>query len=267
MEEERFSLGKERYDAIKKYAKENKTTPFLVISTLYGVLIYRYFGQKDMSIGYPVNIRPKGFSDALGDYVSIYPLRIQINQQDNFKNLLARTSTEQKEDRKNLYLGVDDIIESLGRNVSKKDFNIVCGMTMLCDSSLSMKNTEIEVEISSGMEKRDLDLLFDLATESLECKLSYNRNLFMKRSASRLISNYCNLVDKIILDRTEEKVINIDFLIDEVKQKLLIEYNNTQTKYSQNKTIHQLFEDQVKKTPNNIAAVFEGQKITYNELN
>jgi amino acid adenylation domain-containing protein len=51
------------------------------------------------------------------------------------------------------------------------------------------------------------------------------------------------------------------------RHKILVEWNNTQTDYPKDKCIHQLFEEQVERTPNAIAVVFEDQQLTYHELN
>lgn len=51
------------------------------------------------------------------------------------------------------------------------------------------------------------------------------------------------------------------------RHQLLIEWNDTKTDYAKEKTLHQLFEEQVEKTPNNIAVVYEDQELTYQELN
>ncbi|MDM8557378.1 AMP-binding protein [Candidatus Parabeggiatoa sp. HSG14] len=54
---------------------------------------------------------------------------------------------------------------------------------------------------------------------------------------------------------------------DEEYQKILFEFNDTATDYPRDKTIVDLFEEQVDKTPNTIAIVFENQQLTYQELN
>jgi non-ribosomal peptide synthetase component F len=59
-------------------------------------------------------------------------------------------------------------------------------------------------------------------------------------------------------------VINSD---SEEYQKTVYDWNKSDAPYSDDKTIHQLFEEQVKKTPNNIALVFEGESLTYRTLN
>jgi non-ribosomal peptide synthetase component F len=51
------------------------------------------------------------------------------------------------------------------------------------------------------------------------------------------------------------------------RHKILVEWNNTQADYPKDKCIHQLFDEQVERTPNAIAVVFEKQQLTYDELN
>jgi non-ribosomal peptide synthetase component F len=59
----------------------------------------------------------------------------------------------------------------------------------------------------------------------------------------------------------------IDLISSEERNQLIFEFNDTKVDYPKNKTIIDLFEEQVKKTPDNIAIVFKDVKLTYNELN
>jgi len=57
-------------------------------------------------------------------------------------------------------------------------------------------------------------------------------------------------------------------LLTEIEQyQLLVDWNNTKKEYPLDKCIHQLFEEQVIKTPDAIAVELEGEKLTYQELN
>ena len=72
---------------------------------------------------------------------------------------------------------------------------------------------------------------------------------------------------KEIVNNIEVKISDIVILGKEEKQKLLVEFNNTSLEYKKEKTIQELFEEQVEKTPNNIAVTFEDKVLTYKELN
>ena len=66
---------------------------------------------------------------------------------------------------------------------------------------------------------------------------------------------------------TQEQVLDLSLLAAGEKEQLLKVWNNTKTNYPQDQCIHQLFEEQVKRTPDKIAVSFENKQITYQELN
>ncbi|MFX7824947.1 hypothetical protein ABTK20_21360, partial [Acinetobacter baumannii] len=51
---------------LKTFCKQYKTTPFLFFTSILSVLIYHYWRQKQITIGYPTNIRPIGYQKSLG---------------------------------------------------------------------------------------------------------------------------------------------------------------------------------------------------------
>jgi amino acid adenylation domain-containing protein len=69
------------------------------------------------------------------------------------------------------------------------------------------------------------------------------------------------------MDNEDGNIENIDFLTEDERHQLLVDFNDTKVDYPKDKTIIDLFEEQVQKTPNNVAVVFEGKELTYTELN
>ena len=74
------------------------------------------------------------------------------------------------------------------------------------------------------------------------------------------------MVEKII-ENTEFRVKEVNILTEQEKRQILYEFNDTKADYPKDKTIHQLFEEQVKRTPERIALVFNDKQLTYRELN
>jgi amino acid adenylation domain-containing protein len=72
---------------------------------------------------------------------------------------------------------------------------------------------------------------------------------------------------KISVANSEQQVDGSELLTDTKKHKLLVEWNNTTSDYPQDKCIHELFEATVERTPEAVAVVFEGEQLTYRELN
>ncbi|GAB4243264.1 MAG: hypothetical protein Kow0049_32760 [Stanieria sp.] len=124
--------------------------------------------------------------------------------------------------------------------------------------SLYKKNTQLEnfkLKLTCWQQQNDLITEFQ-----------YDSNKFDSETITRLARQYHTLIESIINNpaaTVEELTILDRGQIDQ----LLIEFNNNQTNYPQEQCIHQLFETQVTKTPNNIAVVFESEQLTYTELN
>ncbi len=81
-----------------------------------------------------------------------------------------------------------------------------------------------------------------------------------------MISHFKNIL-KAIAANKEIKLSEIDMLTKEEKEQILYQFNNTYADYPRDNTVHQLFEEQVEKKPDQIAIEFEDKKLTYKELN
>lgn len=102
--------------------------------------------------------------------------------------------------------------------------------------------------------------------ESLTAEFHYNPELIEKESIKCLAEQFHTLVESAA-NNPEATVSELKILSDRTRHQLLVEFHKTQTNYSQNQCIHHLFEQQVERTPDNIAVVFEDQQLTYAELN
>ncbi|MBQ6181484.1 MAG: AMP-binding protein, partial [Ruminococcus sp.] len=69
------------------------------------------------------------------------------------------------------------------------------------------------------------------------------------------------------MDVSNPLLADIDIIPYKEKQLILNDFNATETEYPRDKTVVELFEEQVKKTPDNTALVFGDKKLTYAELN
>ena len=127
------------------------------------------------------------------------------------------------------------------------------------------------IKFKGGIEKLDypLAVIAYEAGNELIFKLNYAGELFSEDNIERLL-----LLTRILLEQiatnAEQGQINVKDLsyLNEAQYKQIVyEWNKTERNYSQDKTVHQLFEEQVEKTPDNIAVVYERQQLTYRELN
>ena len=73
-------------------------------------------------------------------------------------------------------------------------------------------------------------------------------------------------MQEIVIDSNDD-VDDYSALTEQERHKILVEWNDTRADYPRHLCVHELFAAQVAKTPDNIAVIFEGQKLTYQELN
>jgi amino acid adenylation domain-containing protein/non-ribosomal peptide synthase protein (TIGR01720 family) len=116
------------------------------------------------------------------------------------------------------------------------------------------------------IDKFNIKLSAFVKDDCVNLRIDYNNNLFTSESIALLSEQFQTLVASAIAN-PNSAIIKLKILPDNQLQQLLIDFNQTQTDYPQDKCIHQLFTEQAAKTPDNIAVVFENEQLTYNELN
>ncbi|MEH6930459.1 non-ribosomal peptide synthetase, partial [Priestia megaterium] len=95
--------------------------------------------------------------------------------------------------------------------------------------------------------------------------IEYRTDLFKAESMERFIQHFIQVIKEVVL-APKKLLRDIEILSHEEKNQLLIDFNQTEADYPK-KPIHLLFEEQVEKTPENVAVVYESDSLTYKELN
>ncbi|MCP4146938.1 MAG: AMP-binding protein, partial [bacterium] len=114
--------------------------------------------------------------------------------------------------------------------------------------------------------KFDLTLQGTESGEQMEFGLTYTTKLFKEETIRRFISYFKRIVSAV-LEEPEGKLAKIEILSPEERQQLLYDFNDTALQYPKDKTLRQLFEEQVQKSPTALAVIYENQQLTYGELN
>ncbi|MFD2875852.1 condensation domain-containing protein [Paenibacillus rhizoplanae] len=94
----------------------------------------------------------------------------------------------------------------------------------------------------------------------------YSTALFKKETVERMSGHLAAIVEQIV-ETPDMQLDEIELAGEEEKRQLLIAFNDTKTEYPKDQTIHALFEQQVKQTPEATAVIFESERLTYEELN
>ena len=119
------------------------------------------------------------------------------------------------------------------------------------------------IDSSSATPEFDLAFMINDVEKKYEGLITYNAKIFKAGSKFKTLKDhYLYLIEEMIKN-PQLKSSELNILNEPEKQKILMDWNATEKNFPRNKTIHQLFEEQVEKTPNNIALVFGDQTLTY----
>lgn len=184
-------------------------------------------------------------------------MRFNVNNQLTCQELLE----EVKNNLVNAYINQNYPLDELLSNLE-----------FVADDNFSPYNIVILLENIHNSQclagnNHDLTFIFSISENSIQGKLEYKEALLHESSVQLIIQHYIYLIKNIIKE-IHQQISDITWISAAEQYKLLQEFNHNSTKnYPVNLTLHQLFEQQVEKTPDAIAAIFSEAQLTYRELN
>ena len=264
------TINKETTNKINNLANSLGVTPYMLLLSFYYILLYKYTSQEDITVGSPiVNRTSSELYNIIGMFVNSMPVRAKIDSNLSFVDFVKTVKTICLENYKYQEYPFDELVSKL--NIQRDASRNPLFDTMFAYQSEYTPATFEEINAKyyipeNNISKFDLSLEVIPENDKLNLSFEYATSLFNNDFITNLLNHYINIINTV-LDNKDIKISKIDILADEEKNKILYELNDTKLDYPMDKTIVQLFEEQVEKTPNNIAVVFENQKLTYKELN
>jgi tyrocidine synthetase-3 len=267
-------LNKELSDGIKSLSLRKGTSVFISLLSAIKILLYRYTGQQDIVIGFPVSGRDHGeLEGQIGFYVNTLALRTSFEGDESFERLLSKVNETTLNAYSHQQYPFDVLVEQLdlARDLSRSplfDVLVVLQNTEVQGKGLGeMEGLQIkEQEVEWGVSKFDLTISFTEQEDGVQMQVEYNADLFVKERIERLVTHYQGLW-KSILNDNDEKVSRLDYLSAAEKETLISQFNDTAIGYPSKATIQELFEQRVKEQPDTIAVINGERSVTYRELN
>ncbi|MEI6411056.1 MAG: amino acid adenylation domain-containing protein, partial [Bacteroidota bacterium] len=258
-------------DGLKTLCQTQGATLFMGLTALVKSLIYRYTGQEDILIGTPVAGRNHpDLHDQIGFYINTVVLRNRLQGDESFETLLNAVKTSTLAAFEHEAYPFDRLVEDLDlpRDLSRSTvFDVMLVLQNNERSELRFGDVALSVEgAETGISKFDLTFSFTETAEGLLMGLEYNTDLFKSDRIARMAEHLQTLLDSVLYD-PKAAIGALNLLPAAEKQQLLYNFNDTSADYPKDKTIVQLFEKQVEKTPDQTAVVFEGRALSYRELN
>jgi len=255
------TLGSDVLGKIEALGQQYDTSASVVLLTCWQILLWRVTGQSDIVVGTIYDRREGEYEplhNVLGLLATWLPIKIPVVPDLHFTEALelVKKATVDAEEWQDYFCWNEDRITSqIGFEwVEWSEQWLSAGVSF----SLYKEYTCIE--------PFKVKLTCISSNNSLSLDVHYDTNLFSVDAIQRLSRQFQTLLTSAI-ENPEALISHLEMLTPSDRQQLLVEFNHTQIDYPLDQCIHQRFEEQVQKTPNTIAVVFEDQQLTYSELN
>ncbi len=254
---------------IKEFSQNKNAKLFVTMLTAYNVLLYRYTNQEDILIGLPFLGRPSNkYNEAIGYFVNMVVVICNLSGEISFESLLRQIKENVAQSFEYCDYPLTTLIEDL-REIKKykgaEPFQVGFAFQ---NWFKNIRGTLFLEELDNIHQDGEFNLALEVTEKGNELfiRFKYNPDMFDEATISRMSDHYIQILNSAI-ESFEKPICEIDMLTKKEQYKILFEFNNTKSDYAKDKTINQLFEEQVEKTPDNIAVVFENKNLTYKELN
>ncbi|HWR62417.1 MAG TPA: condensation domain-containing protein, partial [Clostridia bacterium] len=261
------SLG----EAIKQVCRQARISEATLINTAWGILLQKYNNIQDVVFGTTVSGRTAkidGIEESASLYINTLPLRIRAGADEQAESVLKRVEEEirERDGYENIPLVEIQSASDTGTGENLFDTLLVIENYPIAQM-LKEKNGSLDLEISRVREATNYDVTVGvLLGKDISLTVIYKGGKYSLNSMERLTGHFINILRQIT-GNSQGTIGSIKVVSSEEEKQLLYAFNNTEAPYPRDKTVHELFEEQAERTPEQIALVYGNESLTYKELN
>jgi amino acid adenylation domain-containing protein/non-ribosomal peptide synthase protein (TIGR01720 family) len=255
--------------SLQAYAQQRGATDFMLLLSAFSVLLYRYSGQQDFMIGTPVANRDKlELHDLVGLFVNTLLMRIKIDSNQSFEQLLEAVKTTALGAYEHQYYPFEGLVEALQpeRNLAVSPlFQVMFVYQGREQQAFSLAGLDVQpMVLPSATAKCDLTLYVTEEGDHWSLAMEYSTDLFEQASIEQLLSAMTTVLDAVAKNPALP-IARIPLLTSSQQTKVLKDWNATDYRYPDS-LIPELLSRQAEQTPDAIALVYQQTQLTYAEL-
>jgi len=256
--------------ALNDFSRQEEVTLFMTLLAAFQLLLSRYAGQDDIVVGSPIAGRNhKEIEPLIGFFVNTLMLRTDLSGNPTFRELLLRVKEVALGAYANQELPFERLVDELQpeRSLSHAPlFQVMFALQNVPRAEFKLSGLSVKrIRVATKTSKFDLTLYATEIAENLNLTIEYNSDLFDDPRIERMLEHLQTLLQNVV-STPEARIAEFEILTTAERKRLLVDWNQTADE-CRSKCIHELFEEQVERTPEQIAVVFENEQATYKELN
>jgi amino acid adenylation domain-containing protein/non-ribosomal peptide synthase protein (TIGR01720 family) len=258
---------------LQAFAQKEKITMNNITEVAWGIVLQKYNNTNDVVFGKVVSGRDvaiKGIESIVGLFINTVPIRVNNDQNATIRDLLQSVHRQGIESSEYDYCSLAEIqgTSELGRYLFSTIFvyeNYYIDNHIFDETGSQQLEGSIIVQGTREQTNYGISVSAHYS-DGLNFSVLYDPRVYGETDIEFILKRI-EMVVKEIATNPDKLIADIDIVSESEKNKLLYEFNDTYAEYPQEKTIQQLFEEQVKRTPYNVAVVFDEDSMTYSELN
>ncbi len=267
-----FELAGEDLNRLKSIAESEGATMFMVMFSMFNVLLSKLTSQRDIVIGTPVAGRHQHpeLENILGMFVNTLAVRTKFREDVSFLELLSLVKKNTLGCLDNQDYPYEELVDILNvkRDTSRNPlFDVMFMYQNYRKSELKIPGLTLKQFDSKRIRSSfDVTMVVLESSEKLVVNFEYATSLFRKETVEKFMGYFRTMMSEVMRN-DQIKLADIQVISDAEKDDLIHVFNDTRLDFDTNSTIHQLFEEQVSRHPHQPAISFEGESLTYQELN
>lgn len=267
---ERIGLDAGVLDGLRVLSRKQGTTLFASLLAVVHLLLHRYTGQEDITVGTASANRGRAeLAPLIGYLVNTLPIRVDLSGDPAFTELLARVRDVTVDAYAYQDLPFAKLVEALEveRDPSRSPLFQV-GFTMAENPNAAITVGELTMTpetVGIAPAKVDLNFYAEADDSGIRIDLCYATALFDRPTAARMLGHMATLLKAVVADPSR-RLSQLPMLTEAELHQELVEWNDTAVSYPM-RCVHESFEEQVRRAPDGVAAIFESEQWTYAQLN
>ncbi|QBP56389.1 amino acid adenylation domain-containing protein [Burkholderia pseudomallei] len=265
-------LGAALSERVKRLSQRHGVTPYMTLLSSWAAVLSRLSGQEEVVIGSPVAGRNRTEVEALiGFFVNTLALRLDLSSEPTVGELLKRTKAQVLSAQAHQDLPFDQVVERVKPPRSTAHpplFQVMFVWQNMPAGELTIPGLTIRaVETPLQTAQFELTLSLREAGDDIVGHLNYASALFDESTVRRYVTYWRRLLEGMTAGAADQTIVGLPLLDEAERKQVVYAWNATERDYPIEQCIHQLFEAQVDRKPEAIALTFEGQRLSYAELN
>ena len=266
---ERLNLGAEALTGLRALSEQEGVTPFVALLAVVQTLLHRYTGQDDIVVGTAAEERARPeLAPLIGFLINTLPIRSDLSGDPSFRELLGRVRERVADARRHRGLPFARLLEEVDveRDTSRAPLFQVA--LTYAESVPEIRLPELTVQVAQidlPAAKFDLDFAAREDADELWLQLTYDVGIFDASTARRILGHLQVLLTGAVGDPTRT-LSQLPVLTESEWWREVVGWNDT-AQTLPDVCIHEGFEQQVRRTPDAVAAELEAESVTYAELN